>query len=134
MATLKFSRQRNAIKENLKNRTDHPSADMVYQDIRKIYPNVSLGTVYRNLALLTEIGEIVKLPPVKGVDRYDGNTTPHNHFVCRICGAVLDMPQVDLSEIEAEVSEGFEGEIENCSISLYGVCPDCLKKEKRREA
>ena len=58
MPALKYSRQRESIKENLMHRCDHPTADMVYSDIRKIYPNISLGTVYRNLSLLSELGEI----------------------------------------------------------------------------
>ena len=61
MPALKYSRQRESIKENLMNRFDHPTADMVYSDIRKIYPNISLGTVYRNLSLLSDLGEIRKL-------------------------------------------------------------------------
>lgn len=61
MATLKYSRQREAIKDFLMTRKDHPTADVVYENIKKIYPNISLGTVYRNLSLLSEIGEIQKL-------------------------------------------------------------------------
>ncbi len=61
MSNLKYSRQREAIKKQLMQRNDHPTADMVYTDIRKEYPNISLGTVYRNLALLSELGEIKRL-------------------------------------------------------------------------
>lgn len=63
MASLKYSRQRESIKEFLMTRTDHPTADTVYHQLRKIYPNISLGTVYRNLALLADIGEIQKIVP-----------------------------------------------------------------------
>ena len=87
MATLKYSRQRESIKENLMHRRDHPTADMIYTDIRKIYPNISLGTVYRNLALLSDLGEIRKLTVDGGADRFDGNISPHNHFTCRRCSA-----------------------------------------------
>ena len=88
---LKYSRQRESIKANLMHRTDHPTADMVYDDIRKIYPNISLGTVYRNLGLLSDLGEITRLATLTGADRYDGNTRPHSHFVCRKCGCVYDL-------------------------------------------
>ena len=91
MPTLKYSRQRESIKDNLMHRTDHPTADMVYSDIRKVYPNISLGTVYRNLALLSDLGEIQKLTTSDGAVRFDGNTAPHNHFTCRKCGSVLDL-------------------------------------------
>ena len=77
MATLKYSRQRESIKEFLMTRTDHPTADTVYENLRLIYPNISLGTVYRNLSLLADIGEIRKLPSTSGADRFDGRTEPH---------------------------------------------------------
>lgn len=75
MATLKYSRQRESIKEFLMTRTDHPTADTVYHQLRKIYPNISLGTVYRNLALLADIGEIQKICTGDGADRFDGQVT-----------------------------------------------------------
>ena len=72
MAALKYSRQRESIKEFLRSRTDHPTADTVYENLRQIYPNISLGTVYRNLSLLSDIGEIRKLTNFGSADRYDG--------------------------------------------------------------
>ena len=81
MATLKYSRQRESIKEFLRSRTDHPTADTVYENLRQIYPNISLGTVYRNLSLLSDIGEIRKLTNFGSADRYDGRVAPHSHFI-----------------------------------------------------
>ena len=86
MATLKYSRQRESIKEFLMTRKDHPTADVVYENMKKIYPNISLGTVYRNLSLLSEIGEIQKLSNFGGADHFDGCVTPHCHFMCTACG------------------------------------------------
>ena len=63
MAALKYSRQRESIKEFLMTRTDHPTADTVYENMKSIYPNISLGTVYRNLSLLSDLGEIKKILP-----------------------------------------------------------------------
>ena len=74
MAALKYSRQRESIKEFLRSRTDHPTADTVYENLRQIYPNISLGTVYRNLSLLSDIGEIRKLTNF-GSLRWKGRTT-----------------------------------------------------------
>lgn len=71
MATLKYSRQRESIKEFLTGRTDHPTADFVYENMKQIYPNISLGTVYRNLSLLADLGEIQKLSSFGGADRFD---------------------------------------------------------------
>ena len=77
MAALKYSRQRESIKEFLRSRTDHPTADTVYENLRQIYPNISLGTVYRNLSLLSDIGEIRKLTNFGSADllRWKGRTT-----------------------------------------------------------
>ena len=72
MAALKYSRQRESIKEFLMTRKDHPTADVVYENVRKIYPNISLGTVYRNLSLLSELGEIQKLSNFGGADHLTG--------------------------------------------------------------
>ena len=83
MKTLKYSRQRESIKACLMGRRDHPTADHVYLTIREVYPNISLGTVYRNLNLLVELGEARKLSFGYGPDRFDGDLTPHYHFVCR---------------------------------------------------
>lgn len=133
MAALKFSRQRESIKENLRSRKDHPTADMVYEDIREIYPNISLGTVYRNLALLTDLGEIRKLTTANGADRYDGNLTPHNHFICRKCGAVLDMRNVQAEEIIRQESDAFPGRIEGCTVYFQGVCKECISRQEEPE-
>ena len=85
MATLKYSRQRESIKEFLRNRTDHPTADVVYENMKLIYPNISLGTVYRNLSLLADLGEIKKLSSFAGADHFDGRTERHCHFMCTRC-------------------------------------------------
>ena len=90
MAVLRYSKQRESIKNYLCGREDHPTADMIYTSIREEYPNISLGTIYRNLSLLVEIGEIQKIT-TDGADRFDARVTPHNHFVCRRCGRVMDM-------------------------------------------
>lgn len=128
MAVRKYSRQRESIREMLMSRKDHPTADAVYADIRKIYPNISLGTVYRNLSLLTELGEIKKLSVGDGSEHYDADTTPHNHFVCRCCSAVIDLEMEDISSIVEKAAKNFDGEIEECSVNFYGVCGTCKAK------
>ena len=125
MAELKYSRQRNIIRENLASRRDHPTADMVYSDLRKISPRISLGTVYRNLNLLAELGEIRKIPSTNGADRFDGNTAPHNHFLYRTCGTILDLAPVQNEQLLSFARNGFEGVIDDCSISFFGICPSC---------
>ena len=88
---LKYSRQREAIKEFMMSRKDHPTADSVYMHIRDEYPNISLGTVYRNLQLLTELGELQKIRVGDGLDHFDADTSLHYHFYCNSCGAVIDI-------------------------------------------
>ena len=86
MAAIKYSRQREAIKHYLASTKEHPTADTVYLHVKEDFPNISLGTVYRNLNLLTDIGEAIKIPTPDGGDRFDGNVIPHNHFLCTSCG------------------------------------------------
>ena len=78
----KRSKQRESIKKFLNTRYDHPTAETVYMNIKEEFPNISLGTVYRNLSLLADIGEIQKLSTGIGPDRFDGNPKPHYHFIC----------------------------------------------------
>ena len=79
MANLKYSRQRESIKHFLATTKEHPTADTVYTHVKEEFPNISLGTVYRNLKLLTDLGEAIKITAPDGGDRFDGCTQPHNH-------------------------------------------------------
>lgn len=128
MKTLKYSRQRESIKSCLMARCDHPTADALYTSIREEYPNISLGTVYRNLNLLVELGEIRKLSCGNGADRYDADLTPHYHFVCRSCGAVHDLPLALLSDVEKQAEELSGGEIDSHTIYFYGTCRNCISR------
>ncbi|MCI5959041.1 MAG: transcriptional repressor [Lachnospiraceae bacterium] len=123
---IKYSRQREAILKDLQSRRDHPTADMVYESVRKEYPNISLGTVYRNLAFLTESGQVLKITTPAGADHFDGFISPHNHFICKSCGRVEDMDYISCDSIVAEASADFDGEIEDCELQFYGKCHDCL--------
>lgn len=131
MAVLKYSRQREAIKNYLMSTKAHPTADMVYGKIREEYPNISLGTVYRNLSLLVEIGEAVKVPSFDGCDHFDGDTTPHFHFLCTECGRIVDLDKTvvtGLEEINRRADEHFDGIIEGSSIHFFGKCDKCTLK------
>ena len=127
---LKYSKQREAIKNFLVTRYDHPTAETVYLNIRREFPNISLGTVYRNLNLLAEIGEIQKLSPGIGPDRFDGNPAPHYHFICRHCGCVMDLTVSGLDHINILAGQDFDGEIEGHITYFYGTCPSCKASEK----
>lgn len=123
---LKYSRQRESIKNFLMTRKDHPTAEVIYTNVRKEYPNISLGTVYRNLALLTEMGEIRKISMGEGSDRFDGNPLPHYHFVCRKCNCVTDLAMERVELMNRKASESFSGIIEDHEAYFYGVCANCL--------
>jgi Fur family peroxide stress response transcriptional regulator len=125
--TLKRSRQREAIVAFLKTRKDHPTADTVYQEIRSTIPNISLGTVYRNLALLSERGEILRLACDGKVDRFDADITPHYHFICKTCGCVKDIDMPYASTMDKKANECFDGTITSHSLLFEGYCQDCLK-------
>lgn len=129
MATLKRSKQRESIKEFLETRTDHPTADTIYMNIRKVYPNISLGTVYRNLALLSDLGEITKITTGDGADRFDGRITPHNHFICRKCHSVMDLEMENIDYIMEAAEKNFEGTIDGYTAHFYGICSNCKKND-----
>ena len=123
---LKYSRQRESIKSFLMTRTDHPTAETVYENLRKEYPKISLGTVYRNLSLLTEIGEIQTISTGVGPDRFDGNVEPHYHFIWKRCGKVIDLKMQGIEHINLLAQHEFSGSIEGHTVFFYGRCEECL--------
>jgi Fur family peroxide stress response transcriptional regulator len=129
MAEKKFSRQREAIVQVLRARKDHPTADDVYMALKDDYPRLSLGTVYRNLALLSEEGCIMRIRSYDGPDRYDGNAEIHYHFVCKDCKRVLDIDiPVDFKlDKEAEMATGHE--VDGHDVLFFGRCSDCITKQ-----
>ncbi len=122
---MKYSRQREAIREFLASRKDHPTAEVVYQSLREEFPRISLGTVYRNLSLLVELGEAMKLPGIDGFDHFDGNPEPHYHFICEDCHSVIDLELPPLDSINIEASKNFDGIITGHSAYFYGKCKNC---------
>ena len=130
LAALKYSRQRESIKNYLMATKEHPTADEVYMNVKQEFPNISLGTVYRNLNLLTDIGEAIKISTPNGGDRFDGKLEPHNHFLCTKCGRLLDLEldMQSIDEVNLLAAENFDGVITSSSTLFYGECSDCIKK------
>lgn len=122
---LKYSRQREAIKNFLSSNYDHPTAETIYANIKKEFPNISLGTVYRNLSLLSELGEIRRLSTGIGPDRFDGNLAPHHHFICNCCNRIMDLEVTGFDHINILAGQHFDGEIEGHTTYFYGKCPGC---------
>ena len=128
---MKYSRQRAAILSFLQSRRDHPTAETVYTSMKEAFPNISLGTVYRNLNQLAEAGMIAKHSfGVLIIDHFDYNTSPHYHFVCKCCNAVIDLPMEHsgFASIDEAASEGFDGLIEEHRLYFCGICKNCLDK------
>ena len=109
---LKRSRQREMIKSFLMGRKDHPTADVIYSNLKQQDPNLSLGTVYRNLTLLSDMGEILRLRVGDGVDHFDADTSEHYHFVCTECGSVIDLDMDSIDSIMETAGERFDGRIQ----------------------
>ena len=109
-------------------RYDHPTADTIYINVRKEFPNISLGTIYRNLTLLSDLGEIVKIT-TDGADRFDAHVEPHSHFICRKCHQVLDIHMENEDFINSEAQKEFSGQIEGHTVQYFGLCKNCLEKK-----
>lgn len=125
--TLNRSKQRDAIIRYIQPRHDHPTAEQVYNAIKKEFPNISLGTVYRNLSLLVEIGMIQKISCGDVSEHFDGNPNPHNHFICTKCNCVQDLEMESLDFVNVLAGSHFNGSIEGHKIYFYGKCENCNK-------
>lgn len=127
----KHSRKRDAILQCLRETDVHPSAEWVYQKLKPQIPDLSLGTVYRNLSLFKAGGQIASLGTVQGLERFDGNTEPHAHFICRRCGRVLDLAGVELPESVLRQAGDLSGHrAESCRLTFSGCCRFCEETEK----
>lgn len=124
MATQKierFTSQKKIILDHLKNVTSHPSAESIHRAVKRKLPSISLGTVYRILDNLEKKGEILEIP--HRIGRYDGNVTPHMHFLCEKCGEISDVFQ-DCDVVECQKLHNL-GQINYYRIYLYGLCNKC---------
>lgn len=124
----RFSKKRQAIYDCLQNTHSHPSADWIYQKLRPEFPDLSLATVYRNLNQLKAAGLIQSLGVVAGQERFDAITSPHTHFVCTGCGAVLDLPEFSIPAALIAQTEREHGcKVTGTSLRLSGLCSHCRK-------
>jgi Fur family ferric uptake transcriptional regulator len=122
------TKQREVILEELRRTEDHPTADAVYQRVRKRLPNISLGTVYRNLEILSECGMIRKLDIPGTQKRFDGKTKDHYHVRCSECGRIEDLPGGLIPEIVRHVRDMTDYEVSSHRLELIGLCPECRKQ------
>lgn len=128
--TRKRSKKRDAILSCIRATRRHPSAEWIYHQLKPEIPDLSRGTIYRNLRLFLEEGSVTSVGVVNGLERFDGDVSPHAHFICQYCGEVLDMPEfapLDAMAGQAEALTG--GRIESCALIFSGCCRSCAQTE-----
>jgi Fur family ferric uptake transcriptional regulator len=119
------------ILEELRSKNNHPSADELYERVRQKLPRISLGTIYRNLEVLSQLGEIQKLNLSGSLKRYDGTPSKHYHIRCIRCDRVDDAPIAPLNQIEDELYQATVFEIIGHNLEFTGLCPACTKEAQR---
>lgn len=126
---MKFSKQRELILNYILNSHEHLTADAIYADLKKDNPELSLGTVYRNLTKLTEIGAIKKVSLPNQVDKFDKNLEPHAHFICDECGSITDINIPGMDKFLDKVSDEDGISIRKYDLTLNGICKKCKSKK-----
>ena len=129
--TTRYSKKREAILTAIQGAGCHPSADWLYRQLKPDHPDLSLGTVYRNLVFFQERGLVQSVGVVQGQERFDGIVAPHSHFICNRCGAVLDLPDTRPdSTLEQSLSAQYGFAVQRCELTYYGLCPSCLGRDQ----
>jgi Fur family peroxide stress response transcriptional regulator len=129
----KHSDKRDAILQAIVSTTEHPSAQWIYDRLKPRIPNLSLGTVYRNINFFRHEGLVMSVGVVNGEERFDGIVEPHPHLVCGRCGRVTDLPQPEAHKAQALSviclpETGFT--VDYRRTVFHGICDDCRKKEQ----
>lgn len=130
MKKQRNTKQRSMILEAVSSRCDHPTADQIYSDLRAKDDKISRGTVYRNLGILAENGEITNVK-VPSADRYDFRLDRHYHMLCTECGGVFDAPIPYREEDDRQVETDTGFQIDRHRIIFEGCCPKCRLKRKQ---
>lgn len=131
--TGKQFRKRNAILACLRQSTAHPSAEDIYHSLQQEHSDISLASVYRNIKLFKDEGLIISLGTVNGIERLDGRVEPHVHFACSSCGAVEDVPEVEVPQSISRTAEGLLGcRVEDTRLVLTGICKKCIQNSENK--
>jgi len=124
---LRRTKQREVILRVLRTANSHPTVDWIYDEVRKEIPHISLGTVYRNLRLLREGGEVLEIDLSGTFSRFDGNPDNHYHFRCEKCGRVFDVDEPVNKELDERVARKMDFEVLYHRIEFRGLCKECQK-------
>jgi len=119
------TRQKNVILEELRAVTSHPTAEQLYDLVRRRLPRVSLGTIYRNLSILEKGGEVLSLETAGRRKRFDGNVKDHYHIRCNECGRVDDVPKRLTTGVDQELAKSRGYQLTGHSLEFHGLCPSC---------
>mgnify|MGYP001558251610 CR=1 FL=1 len=130
VGSQRMTTQRLIILDELKKVTSHPSAYEVYMMVQKKIPNISFGTVYRNLRLLEGLGLLQELNYGKKFSRYDGNSDNHYHILCEKCGRMDDVPVDIWKKLDRNTSNATGYKVNTHRIEFYGLCPKCKTRKK----
>lgn len=126
-ATTRNTIQRTLVLEAVQSLHNHPTSADVYEVVREKYPHISRATVYRNLGVLANKGDVLRIEVPNGADRYDFRNKPHYHAKCRVCGGVFDIEMAQLDDLTDRVTDAHGFAIEDHEVIFNGVCPDCQK-------
>lgn len=122
----KHSKKRDTILTVVRSTDCHPSAEWIYNQVKSIHPDISLGTVYRNLSLFEQSGDIITVATVNGQKRYDATTKPHTHFICECCGDVIDIETSDSDrDLYEKISKEHGFSVISHNLTFYGICGKC---------
>ena len=125
----RLTRQRQVVLEELSSVDTHPRADQIYQMVRRRIPNVSFGTIYRNLKTLEELGLIAEIQYGTRSSRFDANVASHHHFVCRKCEKIIDVDAIPAPDFESSGLRQMGYQVQEYQLQLVGLCPSCKKRE-----
>ena len=131
---IRYSKKREAILAAIRGTDCHPSAEWVYHQLKPTHPDLSLGTVYRNLIFFQEHGDIQSVGVVQGQERFDGVVTPHSHFVCDCCGSVLDLPDIcPDGDLDQTVSRQYGLAVQRHELTFHGQCRSCAQAQSHHQ-
>ncbi|OGO20926.1 MAG: transcriptional repressor [Chloroflexi bacterium RBG_16_50_11] len=125
------TKQKEAILKYLRDTTSHPTADMIYEDVRKKIPSISKGTVYRNLKVLEKSGKVSKLNIKGTITRYEGRTGSHYHFRCERCGRVFDIDEPIDTGLDKRIAARTGFKITHHQLEFRGLCTDCISRGEK---
>ena len=125
---MRYSHQRELILKEVLSRTDHPTAEQICTSLREVCPRLSLGTVYRDLNTLVEIGKVRRVSIPGEADRFDGELGVHQNLFCRKCRKVVSLP-IQEDELRALATSCPDVKVENYFLTLFVLCSECAKQE-----